>query len=450
MAAIDLTATSEICRMSAVEMARRIRKGELSARETLAAHLAQIERVNPRVNAIVTLVAERALEAAVRADECQARGRVLGPLHGLPIAHKDLQPTKGIRTTFGSRIFRDFVPEEDSPLVERIRGAGAITIGKTNTPEFGAGSQTFNQVFGATLNPWDLTKTCGGSSGGGAVSVATFMLPIADGTDVGASLRNPAAFCNVVGFRPSEGRVPASASIPFGVEGPMARSVADVAFFFSAISQSAEPLVRDFKGVRIAWWKDLGGIPVDPEIREITNAQRQVFESVGCIVEEAEPDFDGADFVFRTLRFQGAAQRLGEHAKQHPQLLKDTIHWEIEQSRLLSPGDVEAARLKHSELQQRMARFLERYEFFVLPVSQCQPFDVTEPWPSMIAGTRMGNYIDWFKSCYYISVMGTPAISVPCGFTQEGLPVGQQIVGRRQNDWNVLGIANAYSEALKT
>lgn len=428
-------------------MTHRIRKGELSARETVEAHLTRIERENPRVNAIVTLVADRALEAAARADERQAHGRPLGPLHGLPVAHKDLQPTKGIRTTFGSRIFRDFVPEKDSPLVERIKSAGAITLGKTNTPEFGAGSQTFNEIFGATLNPWDLTKTCGGSSGGAAAALATFMVPIADGTDVGASLRNPAAFCNVAGFRPSPGRVPTSAFVPFGVEGPMARTVADIALFFAAISQSSEPLERSFKGVRVAWWKDLGGIPVDPAIREATNAQRRVFESMGCIVEEAEPDFEDADFVFRTLRFNGAVERLGQYATQHPELVKDTIHWEIEQGRRLNGQEIESARVKHLEIKARMQRFLERYEFFILPVNQCQPFDVTQPWPSMIDGKRVETYIDWFRSCYYISVTGVPAISVPCGFSREGLPMGLQIAGRHQADWGVLGIAHAYSEA---
>lgn len=443
----EIDRAPEICRLSAVEMATLIRAGELSARETLEAHLNRIERVNPKVNAIVTLACDQAWAAAKRADELHAGGQSRGPLHGLPIAHKDLQLTRGIRTTFGSRIFRDFIPDENSPLVERIQGAGAITIGKTNTPEFGAGSQTFNEVFGATLNPWDLTKTCGGSSGGGAVSLACFMLPIADGTDVGASLRNPAAFCNVVGFRPSAGRVPSNSPTPFNVEGPMARSVADVAFFFSAIADSPLPPRRDLRGARIAWWKDLGGVPFDPEIREIVNAQLKVFESLGCIVEEAEPDFSGADEVFRTLRFRSTAERLGGFAAQHPELVKDTIRWEIEQSRGLTEADIARANEKYRELQRRMQAFMQRYDFFVMPVSQVPPFDVKQPWPAEVNGVRMETYIDWFKSCYYISVTGSPAISVPCGFTAEGLPVGLQISGRNQDDWGVLGMAQAYSEA---
>src|SRR5580765_5167195 len=312
---------SDICHLSAVEMARLVRARELSAREVLSAHLAQIERVNPTVNAIVTLVADQAMAQAHLADEAMARGREVGPLHGLPIAHKDLQPTKGIRTTFGSPIFRDFIPAEDSLLVERLRHAGAILVGKTNTPEFGAGSQTFNPVFGSTLNPYDRTKTCGGSSGGAAVALATRMLPIADGSDMGGSLRNPASFCRVVGLRPSPGRVPtwpaATGWSTLSVDGPMARSVADAALMLSALagpdprspislgepgSRFAAPLDRDVTGIRVAWWRNLGGVPVDRLVRDAVNAQRSVFESLGCVVEEAEPDFTDFDAAFKTLR----------------------------------------------------------------------------------------------------------------------------------------------------
>ncbi len=276
---------AEICFLSAVEMARLIRTKKLSAREVLAAHLKQIEHVNPKVNAIVTLVPEMAAEAAAKADEMQARNETLGPLHGLPVAHKDLMETRGIRTTFGSPLFKDYVPHEDDMVVERMRRAGAITIGKTNTPEFGAGSQTFNKVFGATHNPYDLTKTCGGSSGGAAVALACGLVPVASGSDTGGSLRNPAAFCNVVGFRPSIGRVPnpkaAFAWSTLSTSGCLGRSVADLAFALSTIagpdparrSLSAEPgelfarpLDRSFKGVRVAWFKDLGGVPFDPRV----------------------------------------------------------------------------------------------------------------------------------------------------------------------------------------
>src|SRR5436309_3390509 len=274
------TAAPSICFMSTVEMVRLIRGKKLSARDALAAHLKQIERVNPKGNAIVTLVPEMAADAAAKADEMQARKEKLGPLHGLPAAHKDLVETRGIRTTFGSPLYKDYIPTGDDLIVERVRGAGAITIGKTNTPEFGAGSQTFNTVFGPTRNPYDLTKTCGGSSGGAAVALACGLVPVASGSDTGGSLRNPAAFCNVVGFRPSIGRVPnpkaAFAWWTLSTSGCLGRSVADLAFLLSTLAgpdsraplsidepgeRFARPLDRSFKGVRVAFFKDLGGVP---------------------------------------------------------------------------------------------------------------------------------------------------------------------------------------------
>src|SRR5579864_2028158 len=293
-------AESTICFLSAIEMARLIRAKKLSAREALAAHLKQIERVNPKVNAVVTLVPEMAADAAAKADEMQAHKEILGPLHGLPVAHKDLLETRGIRTTYGSPLFKDFIPAEDNIVVERMRRAGAIILGKTNVPEFGAGSQTFNKVFGATRNPYDLTKTCGGSSGGAAVSLACGMVPIADGSDSGGSLRNPAAFCSVVGFRTAPGRVPhaaiGNAWATLGVSGPLGRTVADAALLLSVMAgpdprcpiSLTEPgarfagnLERNFKSVRVAWFKDLGGIPFDSRVRTVVNAQRKTFEDLG-------------------------------------------------------------------------------------------------------------------------------------------------------------------------
>ena len=277
--------SQELCFLSATELARRMRQREVSCEEVMRAHLAQIDRINPQVNAIVTLLPDRAIDGARAADRRLQRGEPVGALHGLPVAHKDLVATKGIRTTFGSPIYQDFVPDVDAVLVERLRAAGAILIGKTNTPEFGAGSQTFNPVFGATRNPWDLTKTCGGSSGGAAAALACGMLPIADGSDLGGSLRNPASFCNVVGFRPSAGRVPSwpafNAWFTLSVLGPMARTVEDLALMLTAIagpdprapisiaepgSVFARPLHRDFRGVKVAWSRDLGGLPLDPGI----------------------------------------------------------------------------------------------------------------------------------------------------------------------------------------
>ena len=455
-----------ICQLSATELARRIRAKDLSAREVVSAHLDRIARVNPGVNAIVTLVADRAMECARAADEALARGEAIGPLHGLPIAHKDLQITKGIRTTFGSPIYKDFIPAEDSLLVERIRQAGAILVGKTNTPEFGAGSQTFNPVFGATRNPYDTTRTCGGSSGGGAVALACGMLPLADGSDMGGSLRNPASFCGVVGLRPSAGRVPTWPArlgwSPLSVDGPMARSVADVALFLSAIagpdsrsplalgesgSHFARPLDRDVKGVRIAWWKDLGGLPFDSAVTQVVNAQRALFESLGCIVEEAEPDFAGADEAFKTLRAVAFAAGYRELAATHGSQLKDTILWELERAERITAHDIAEAEVTRTELYHRVRRFFERHDFFVLPTVQVPPFDVNQPYPTVIAGVPMTSYIDWMKSCYYISIVGSPAISVPCGFTPDGLPIGLQIVARHQDEWGLLQIAHAFEQA---
>ena len=328
---------SSVCFLSTVEMARLIRTKKLSAREALAAHLKQIERVNPKVNAIVTLVPEMAADAAAKADEMQAHKETLGPLHGLPVAHKDLMETRGIRTTFGSPLYKDYIPTEDDLVVERMRRAGAITIGKTNTPEFGAGSQTFNTVFGATRNPYDLTKTCGGSSGGAAVALACGLVPVASGSDTGGSLRNPAAFCNVVGFRPSIGRVPnpkaAFALVTLSTSGCLGRSVADLAFVLSTIAgpdsraplsinepgeRFARPLDRSFKGVRVAWFKDLGGVPFDPRVRAVVDGHRKTFESLGCIVEQAEPDFAPAEIAFRMLRAWNTANTYGAATARAP------------------------------------------------------------------------------------------------------------------------------------
>ena len=340
---------AELCEMTAVELSNRLRRKAVSAREVMTAHLAQIERINPQVNAVVTLVVEQAMAAAAKADEAMARGRAPGVLHGLPIAHKDLVDTAGIRTTRGSLFFKDHVPTEDALIVTRMRAAGALTVGKTNTPEFGAGSQTFNTVFGATCNPYDLTRTCGGSSGGAAVAVACRMMPIADGSDTGGSLRNPPAFCNVVGLRPSPGRVPGEGNSwsPLSVSGPIARTVADVALFLSAIAgpdprnplmlqedgaRFRAPLGKDFKKVRVAWWRGLGGIPFEPEIRRVVDSQRKVFEDLGCIVEEAEPDFTGVDEAFPILRYAANHPRYAPLVQQQPDWVKDTIKFEVAQA----------------------------------------------------------------------------------------------------------------------
>lgn len=462
-------AGADVCFMTAREMASMIRRKKLSAREAMEAHLKQIERVNPQVNAVVTLIAEKAMEDARRADEAQARGAKLGPLHGVPIAHKDLIETAGIRTTFGSPIFRDNVPTEDAILVERIRGAGAICLGKTNTPEFGAGSQTFNNVFGATKNPYDLSKTCGGSSGGAAVALACGMVPIASGSDTGGSLRNPAAFCSVVGIRPAPGRVAAAAKgnswQTLSVSGPMARNVADAALLLSVMagpdarcpisisephSRFAQPLERDFKGTRVAWFRNLApDVTFDSRIRAAVNAQRRVFESLGCLVEEADPDLEGADQAFNILRAWSYASSYGALARTHRDQIKDTVLWEIDRGMKLTASDIARADTLHSEVWNRMRVFQEKYEYFMLPTTQVPPFDIRQPYVTEIEGVKMATYIEWMKSCSLISILENPAISVPCGYTAEGLPVGLQIVGRHREEFSVLQLAHAFEQATK-
>jgi amidase len=456
--------TFQLCEMSAVELAMRLARKDVSAREVVRAHLDQIDRINPAVKAIVTLTADAAMAAAAVADEAIVRDGPAGVLHGLPIAHKDLSDTAGIRTTYGSPFYLDHVPTDDAPIVARMRVAGAITIGKTNTPEFGAGSQTFNTIFGATRNPYDLTKTCGGSSGGAAVAVATRMLPIADGSDLGGSLRNPPAFCNVVGLRPSPGRVPGEPGSwsPLAVNGPIARSVADVALLLSAMAGPdprsplsidddpatlRAPLDRDFKGVRIAWWRGLGGIPFAPEIRRVVDGNRQLFVDLGCHVEEAEPDFAGADEAFPLLRCILTHARYAPLVRQRPDWVKDTIRFEIAQAERASGADIGRALTLQAQLFDRSRRFFERYAFFVLPVTQVEPFDVDIPYPTEIAGTPMTTYIDWMRSCWYVSLMSNPAISVPAGFSAAGLPVGLQIVGRHRDERGVLQLAHAFEQA---
>ena len=455
---------SELCEMSAVDLAARLAKKQVSAREVMSAHLAQIERVNSKVNAIVTLVAEQALAGAAKADEAIARRGPIGVLHGLPVAHKDLVDTAGIRTTRGSPFYRDHVPTTDALIVTRIRAAGAITVGKTNTPEFGAGSQTFNTVFGATRNPYDVTKTCGGSSGGAATAVAARMLPIADGSDTGGSLRNPPAFCNVVGLRPSPGRVPNESTSwsPLSVSGPIARTVADVALFLSAIAGAdprtplsiqedparfRAPLGRSFKGVRIAWWRGLGGIPFEPEIRRIVDGNRKVFEDLGCLVEDAEPDFGGVDEAFPLLRYVGNHPQYAPLIRQRPEWVKDTIKYEVAQAERATGADIGRAQARQSRMFDQSRRFFDQYQYFILPVTQVEPFDVNTPYPTAIAGTAMSNYIDWMRSCWYVTMMANPAMSVPAGFSASGLPVGLQIVGRHRDEWSVLQLAHAFEQA---
>lgn len=452
----------ELTLRPATELAALLRGGQISARELTEAHIAAVERHNPTINAIVTFTPDRALARARELDAAMARGDVLGPLHGLPVAHKDLQETRGVRTTYGSPLHADFVPDFDSLLVERMRDAGAISLGKTNVPEFGAGSQTFNPVFGATRNPHDLTKTVGGSSGGAAAALACGMVALADGSDMGGSLRNPASFCGVVGLRPSAGRVPRHPAsmgwFELSVDGPLGRTVGDVALLLSAIagpddsdpialpqpgSSFAAPLDRDLRGLRVAWTDGLG-LPYDPAVLAVYHAARARFEAMGCAVSDATPDMAEADFVFATLRAWSFHAGMAETLRLHRDKLKATIVGNIEAGGRLSGADIAEAERQRTTLYHKLRAFFADYDCLVLPTVQVPPFAVACEYPTEIAGTPMGSYIDWMRSCSWISACGLPAISVPCGATSDGLPIGLQIVGRYRDDWGLLQVAHAF------
>ena len=459
----------DLCFGSARALAHAERAREVSARELMAAHLARIAAVNPSINAIVSpLDDDRCLQLADDADRRLARGDAVGPLHGLPWAFKDLEDAVGFPATRGSVIFKDFMPEQDSVLVERLRNAGVIPIGKTNVPEFGMGSHTYNSVYGPTRNPYDATKSAGGSSGGAGAALAAGLLPLADGSDLGGSLRNPGAFNNVVGLRPSVGLVPAApAAMPFvgfTVKGPMARSVADAAFLLSVmagpdprdpaclplpVTDFAGQLEIDLSGVRIAWCPDLGGLPLDPRVRTVLEAERQTFLDLNCQVDESAPDLSDVDDVFLTLRRLISGDRYGPLLEQHRRDMKPEAVEEIERGTALTVTDVTRAMTLHGQLLQRIAAFFERYDVIACAVSQVPPFDVTVDWPRSIAGVEMTNYTDWMKSAYWMSVTLGPAISVPCGFTPEGLPVGIQLVGPPRREVELLQLAYGFEQATR-
>ena len=440
--------------------------GKVSSRELLAAHLRRIEEVNPELNAIVTLTPEIAHQRALAADDAQVKGESLGLLHGLPIAHKDITDTAGVLTTMGSPIYKDRVPEKDDLIVERIRNAGAIMVGKTNTPEFGAGSQTFNEVFGVTSNPYDTSKTCGGSSGGAAVALAARMLPIADGSDLGGSLRNPASFCNVVGFRPSGGRVPTVPTsnlwMPMATKGPMARTVSDISLFMQAIagphqlapsSNIESPdifsgsLERNFAGTKVAWSPDLGGLPVDPAVRTALASVPDRLSNLGCEVVEKWPDLSDAPEIFQTLRAEIFAHSYASLLKTHRDQLKATVIWNAEKGLAMSMKDHGEACFKQAQMFAELQHFMADIDFLACPVTQVPPFSKEIEYPKEIEGIRFDTYIDWMRSCSDITTTTHPAISVPAGFTPEGLPVGLQIVGKSRDDRSVLELAYAFEQA---
>jgi amidase len=458
-----------ICFASAREIARWVRSRQLSAREVMAAHLDRINRINPHLTAIVAkLDDEQCLALADAADRRLAAGEPVGPLHGLPIAFKDLEAAVGFPCTLGSPIYRDARPSEDTLIVERLRRAGAIPIGKTNVPEFGMGSHTYNAVYGVTRNPFDLTKSAGGSSGGAGAALAAGLLPIADGSDLGGSLRNPGNFNNVVGFRPTVGLVPTTPTalpfVGFLTKGPMARTVGDAAFLLNVMAGPdirdpacypsdpatfVKPLDRSFKDVRVAWSLDLGGLPLDGRVRSVLDRQRRTFEAIGCKVDDACPDLTDADRIFLTIRKWRSWTSYGALIESRRDQLKPEAVAEIEEGSLVTGAALADAMTRHVALLDRMRRFEERYEFFVSAVNQVPPFDAAIDWPHDVDGVAMTHYIEWMKSAYWISTTFRPAISVPAGFTAEGLPVGIQIVGRYRDDLGVLQLAHAFEQATE-
>jgi amidase len=459
----------DLCTRPATELATLLRDREISARELLEAHLDRIGKHNPEINAVVTLDADGARAAADAADAALASGRPVGPLHGLPVAHKDTHATGGMRTTWGSPLHANTVPAHDELVVARLKAAGAIRIGKTNVPEFAAGSHTFNPVFGVTHNPYRHGLSAGGSSGGAAAALAAGFVPLAEGSDMGGSLRNPAAFCNVVGLRPTPGRVPTWPA-PMGwsqvsVQGPMGRTVSDVALQLSAIAGPdrrvpisleddpapfAAPLPTSLQGLRIAWAPDLGGrVPVAPAITAVLSASIGVFEKLGATVEKDCPDLSDADEVFGTLRAWLFDASFGELVRKNPDKVKETIRWNAEAGAKLTGADVGRAEILHTKLFERVVSFFERYDVLLAPTTQVLPFPVEVEYPTEVAGVALGDYLQWMRSCTLISATGCPALSVPGGFTTDGLPVGLQIIGAPRADRRVLEVGHAFEQATR-
>ncbi len=463
-----------IVAMDALELSGAIRSRRVSCAEVMAATLDHIERLNPVVNAIVSLQDRGGLMEQARTRDAElARGEYCGPLHGFPLAVKDLTATKGIPTTLGSRIFKDSVPGADAIVVERMKRAGGIVIGKTNTPEFGLGSNTYNDVFGRTLNSYDQSRSAGGSSGGAGVAVALRMLPVADGTDHGGSLRNPAAWNNMFGLRPSYGRVPAQSPDVFyaamGVAGPMARNVPDLAMLLSVqagydprvpLSNRQDPaafageLRRDFKGTRVAWSGDFGGaIPFEPGVLELCQEALRTFEAMGCHVEEAWPDYpiEAVWQNWRILRawLTGNALKTLYRDPVKRTMMKAEAQFEVESGERLSGFEVFDASAVRSAWYQAVRAFFERYDYFILPAGQVFPFDAALDWPREIAGRRMDTYHRWMEVMIPVTMSNCPALAVPAGFNPQGLPMGLQIVAPNHREIDCLQLGHAYDEATR-
>ncbi|GLS36012.1 amidase [Mesorhizobium tianshanense] len=463
----------DICRRSAVDLADAIRRRQLSVREVVTAFLDRIDAVNPLVNAIVSL-RDRAdiLRDADKADTHLAHAGDAGSIFGLPIAIKDLAQTRGLKTSFGSPIFADFVPQEDDFFVERIRKAGAIIIGKTNVPEFGLGSNTYNTVFGPTLNAFDPALTAGGSSGGAAVALALDMVPVADGSDFGGSLRNPAAYNNVYGFRPSQGLVPAGPDLDvfhaqMGVEGPMGCSVRDMALLLDeqAGYDPRAPLSHHKQGSflqgletpaaggRIAWFGDLGGhLPVETGVLDLCETALGRFADASFQTEALVPDFDFEALwqAFVTLRQASSGCALKAHYDDSLKrsLLKPEAVWEVEHALRLTAPQIHAATVRRSSWHRMLLSLFERFDLVALPTAQVFPFDVFTHWPREVAGRAMDSYHRWMQVSAFATLGGCPAVNVPAGFDPKGRPMGMQLIGQPRGDMAVLRAAAAYETTL--
>ena len=448
----------DLSRLSAVALRDLIRTRKASPREVLDAHLRSIARYNPKFNAIVTLVEDAARAAATAAGD---NGESGGLLHGLPVVIKDVTLTKGIRTTFGSPLYKDFVPDEDAAVVERLRRSGAIILGKTNTPEFATGANTVNEVFGATRNPWNPALSPAGSSGGSAVAVATGMVPLAHGTDFGCSIRIPAAFCGIVGVRTTAGLIPnRGMRLPWDggqVHGPLARSAEDAALMLDGMTgldplwpisaappwSSALDIVRcteDAKGLRIAYAPDIAGFGVDREIEEISRAAAQRLEGDGAVVDVV--DFSAADGfdAYKVLRGEWMVgqqlQRIDMLEKFGPNLAGN-----IRDGLKLSVSDTAAAENQREKVWQRFCELFGKYDFLITPAAPVPPYPVDQNYPDEVGGHKLDNYIDWIAPAFLVTLVGFPAASVPGGKTTSGLPVGLQIVGPRFSEPKILGVA---------
>lgn len=451
---------SDLWKKTATEVVALLKAGAVSPADLLDILHARIEAVDGTVNALPTLCRDRAEAAAGRADRDSL-------LAGLPVAIKDLAPVKGVRTTFGSPIFADNVPDHSDYVVERLEERGGVVYAKSNTPEFGAGANTFNPVFGVTRNPWDTRMSAAGSSGGAAVALATGTAWLAHGSDLGGSLRTPAGFNAVVGLRPSPGLVPSGPDLltfqDLAVEGPMGRTVADVALMLDAmagadprdprsfappVSSHVEALRDPPASLRIAWSPDLGVTVVDREIQAVCADAAAGFSALGAAVEEACPDFAGAYDCFQTLRAAFFAGRAAPLLEAHRDKLKPDVVWNIEKGLALTADDIGRAERERTALYHRVAAFMADYDILACPVMQARPYPVEQTYVEEIDGRKMASYIDWIAITFSVTLTGLPVVSLPCGFTQDGLPVGLQLVGRHRGEAALLAAAAQLEDLL--